>query len=106
MSHADTDPIETRLFRRGVSDHEVRDAVELVREYILSPRGQHYDEHQWWSDFALFFEDLTRAFSPAQLTAFEIAADTLLVHAGLQTWTVARMQLTTQAYGGSRPKAA
>lgn len=90
MTGTELDPLETRLFRTGVSDHEVRTAVELVREYIHSSTWHVADEARWWADFAVFFDDLTRNFSPAQIMAFEIATDTLLVHAGLPTWTVAR----------------
>ncbi|KRG45992.1 hypothetical protein ARC20_06185 [Stenotrophomonas panacihumi] len=86
------DEVETRLFRRGVSDQEVRQAVELVREHIRSPASVGMDEADWWHSFGLIFDDLTRNFAPAQLAAFEIAVDTLLVHAGMSTWTVMRHQ--------------
>lgn len=91
------DAVETRLFRRGVTDQEVRQAVELIREHILSPRAAGADEQAWWQSFGLIFEDLTRAFTPAQLAAFEIAVDTLLVHAGMSTWTVARQHADWRA---------
>jgi hypothetical protein len=93
------DAVETRLFRRGVTDQEVRQAVELVREHILSPWSPGEPEHAWWSAFALIFDDLTRNFTPAQLAAFEIAVDTLLVHAGMSTWTVERGRMAM----GERP---
>lgn len=95
--------VETRLFRRGVTDQEVRQAVELVREHILAPASAGADEYTWWHEFALIYDDLTRNFAPAQLAAFEIAVDTLLVHAGMTTWTVARTQL---AVAQRRPEAA
>jgi len=87
------DAVETRLFRRGVTDSEVRQAVELVREHILSPKSAGVSDHDWWLEFELIFDDLTRTFTPAQLAAFEIAVDTLLVDAGMSTWTVARAGL-------------
>lgn len=91
------DNIETRLFRRGVSDPELREAVELVREYLGMGDPPATDDASWWADFSVFFDDLTRSFSPAQLDAFGIATDTLLVHAGRMTWTRARVALPSLA---------
>lgn len=94
------DSIEVRLFRRGVSDDEVRQAMELVREFISSSATFSRDEADWWHEFGTFFDDLTRTFSPAQLAAFEIGTDTLLVHAGMSSWTVERSRRSGPAYAG------
>ena len=94
------DPIEIRLFRRGVSDDEVRQAMELVREFISSSATFSRDEADWWHEFGVFFDDLTRTFSPAQLAAFEIGTDTLLVHAGMTSWTIERSRRSGSAFAG------
>ncbi|GEM_PF-2625511 len=88
--------IEDRIFRRGVSDQDVRTAVELIREYVSNRLDSEADEHAWWMAFGEIFEDLSRNFTPAQLAAFEIATDTILVGYGCPSWTRSRAGLSTR----------
>ncbi|MET0288307.1 MAG: hypothetical protein ABW178_01620 [Pseudoxanthomonas sp.] len=84
--------IEDRLFRRGVSDQEVRQATELVREYIEAHRADLFDVPAW-AAFGDFYEELTRNLSVQQIAAFEIAVDTLLVGVGALRWSAAQEAL-------------
>lgn len=82
--------IEERIFRRGVSDQEVRQAIDLVAEYVATHTEQAPEGQDWWSAFAEVYEDLTRNFSVAQTEAFEIATDTILVGCGRPRWSCMR----------------
>jgi C-terminal processing protease CtpA/Prc len=96
LAHAASD-VETRIFRRGVSDQEVRQAIELVREYVATQRNNDGSEVQWWSAFAEVYDDLSRNFTPQQTVAFQIATDTILVGFGCPSWSVARKGLQAAA---------
>jgi hypothetical protein len=79
--------IEDRLFRRGVSDQELRQAIELVREYIEGHRLALQAAGDGWREFGDFYEELTRNLSLPQVAAFEIAIETLMVDAGVPRWS-------------------
>lgn len=83
--------VETRIFRRGVSDQEVHQAVELIREYVATQlRSDSGNAREKWMAFAEVYDDLTRNFTPQQTAAFEIAADTILVAFGCPRWSLVR----------------
>lgn len=96
---------ETRLFGRGVSDPQVRAAVEQVRHWLLDPHMALLDEPGFWAAFGDLVEAWERRLDAAQAIAFEIAVDTLLTGAGLPTWTVARQVAQRQARAAGRPVA-
>jgi|GEM_PF-6375838 len=82
--------VEIRIFRRGVSDQEVRQAIELVREYVATQMHNNGSEIDWWTAFSEVYDDLSRNFTPQQTVAFEIATDTILVDFGCPSWSIAR----------------
>lgn len=86
----DVSDVEIRIFRRGVSDQEVRQAISLIREYVMTQMYNAGSEIQWWSAFSEVYDDLSRNFTPQQTVAFEIATDTILVSFGCPSWSVAR----------------
>lgn len=85
--------VEIRIFRRGVSDQEVRQAIDLVREYVMTQRYNDGSEIEWWGAFSEVYDDLSRNFTPQQTVAFEIATDTILVSLGCPRWSAARQGL-------------
>ncbi len=89
----DASDVEIRIFRRGVSDQEVRQAIDLVREYVMTQRYNDGSEIDWWSAFSEVYDDLSRNFTPQQTVAFEIATDTILVSFGCPSWSFARQWL-------------
>ncbi|MEE7547169.1 hypothetical protein HF319_09120 [Xanthomonas sp. Kuri4-1] len=103
---APTGAIEDRIFRRGVTDEEVRTAMVLVNEYVGARVYSSKSDLDWWSEFKEFYDDLTRNFTPAQTAAFEIATDTILVGFGLSTWTIAQTGLRRRPAMPTLPDAA
>ncbi|RXQ99877.1 hypothetical protein [Pseudoxanthomonas composti] len=95
--------IEDRLFRRGVTDGEVRQAMDLVREYLEDNVDQSGSDYEWWVRFEEFFTELCRPLSIPQLDAMEIAADSMLVHLGLPPWSMARIGLAVSRKGVADP---
>lgn len=79
--------VEARIFRRGVSDQEVRQAIRLIREYVVTQLRSNADEIAWWSAFAEVYDDLSRNFTPQQAVALEIATNTVLVSLGCSSWS-------------------
>ncbi|WDS34951.1 hypothetical protein [Pseudoxanthomonas sp.] len=85
--------VEVRIFRRGVSDQEVRQAIDLILEYVATQQYSQGDGIDWWGAFSEVYDDLSRNFTPQQTAAFEIATDTILVGFGCPGWTSARAGL-------------
>lgn len=91
--------IEKHLFRRGLSDPQVQRALEAVRDYVTAHVSDTISDREWWENFEVFFAKLTADLSSKQLVATEVAADTLLVHSGLQAWSLARAGLAVARQG-------
>lgn len=82
--------VEDRIFRRGVSDQEVRQAIDLIAEYVATQYDQDPGGLDWWRAFGEVYEDLSRNFTLAQSEALEIATDTIFVGFGCPRWSDAR----------------
>lgn len=96
--------VEDRLFRRGVSDAEVQQALGLLQGYVTEHLMDTSSDREWWEHFEDFFNELTRSLSPRQLIAMEVAADTLLIHSGIQPWSLARAALAVARRRGEGAK--
>lgn len=95
--------VETRIFRRGVSDQEVHQAVELIREYVSTQVRNSGSGCDWWTAFAEVYDDLSRNFTPQQTAAFEIATDTILVGFGCPRWSMVREELRAASRREAEP---
>jgi hypothetical protein len=90
---SDAQAAEEHLFKRGLSDPQVQCALEGFRTYVTEHVTDPNSEQAWWEGFEAFFLDLTRTLSSKQMVAAEVAADSTLVHSGIQPWSLARAAL-------------
>lgn len=84
---------ESKILSRGVSDPKVQAAIDKVRAYLAQHLFDTSSDLQWWSGFEGEFSDISEGLSVSQKVALEIATDTMLVHAGVQSWSLARAWL-------------
>lgn len=84
---------ERGVLARGVSDRLVQSAIEKVRAYLSEHLFDTSSDLEWWGQFERFFTASCSDLSERQRVALEIATDTMLVHAGVQSWSLARAWL-------------
>lgn len=99
MSDHSGKPASPPLFRRGVTDR----AVRCMQAYIHQRIADTGSERQWWQAFSTYFNRQADPLSASQAIALEIATDSLLTHAGLQSWSIARQALTRPAPESDAP---
>ncbi|RXQ99903.1 hypothetical protein [Pseudoxanthomonas composti] len=84
---------ERRVLTRGVSDPQVQDVIDKVRAYLDRHLFDTNGDLAWWSEFERFLEGALAGLGEHQRVAVEIATDTMLVHSGVQSWSLARAWL-------------
>jgi hypothetical protein len=84
---------QREVLARGVSDQQVQAVMDRVRAYLDQRLFDTNGDLEWWSQFERFFVSSTAGLSERQRVAIEIATDTMLVHAGVQSWSLARAWL-------------